>query len=284
MRVPPHIPGSVLHAAGRQHYWEGTGLLSIKSFSHGRALYDTGRGLHAVDDASYLILNEGQPYSITIESERPVESFCIFFKPEFAEQVYYSLGSEHDELLDNPEPPGELRISFFDKTYPHDDILSPALMSLKTSFAERRGQAGWLEEQLHELMRLLLRVRHCTLKEALALDAVRAPTREELYRRLVRARDYISACFNQPLTLREMANVACLSPNHLLRCFRRAFGETPHQFLTARRLEYARRMLADPNLSVTDICFSAGFESLSSFSRLFRRHTGVSPSEYRRKR
>lgn len=284
VRVPQDSCGLVLHERGRRHYWEGTGLLSIKSFCYGRALYDTGHGLYGVDESSYLVLNDGQPYSIRIEAERPVESFCIFFKPGFAEQVYYSTVSEQRRLLDYPEPPGQLRIGFFDKTYPHDDILSPALLALKTSPVERRERDGWLEEQLHDLMLLLLRVRQGTLEEALTLSAVRVSTREELYRRLSRAKDYINACFDRPLTLKEIASVACLSPNHLLRSFRQAFRLTPHQFLTVRRLEHARRMLADTRQPVTDICFSVGFESLGSFSRMFRRHTGLSPSEYRRKR
>lgn len=284
LQVPPDSSGFILHGVGQQHYWEGTGLLSIKSFTHGRALYNTGKGLYAVDESSYLILNDEQPYSITIESARPVESFCIFFKAGFAEQIYYSLGSEQDKLLDNPVPPDKLQIGFFDKTYPHDDVVSPTLRSIKSSFAEQKDRTGWLEEQMHELMQLLLLVRQRTHKEALALNAVRVSTREELYRRLVRAKDYISACFDRPITLKEIAAVACLSPNHLLRSFRQAFRQTPHQFLNAKRLEHAQKMLAGSNLSVTDICFSVGFESLSSFSRMFRRHTGFSPNEYRRKR
>ncbi len=284
VQVPTDNSGFILQAEGRQHYWEGTGLLSIKSFSRGRALYNTGKGFYAVDENSYLILNDEQPYSITIESERPVESFCVFFKAGFAEQIYYSLCSEQGKLLDNPEPPDKPQIGFFDKTYAHDDVLSPALLSVKSSFAERKDQTDWLEEQMHEMMQMLLRVRRGTYQEALTLNPVRVSTREELYRRLVRAKDYISACFDQSISLKEIANVACLSPNHLLRSFRQAFRQTPHQFLTAKRLEYARKMLADSNLSVTDICFSVGFESLGSFSRMFRRHTGFSPQEYRRKR
>lgn len=282
--APPEGCGFILHEKGRRHHWEGVGLLSVKTFSHGRALYDSGPGLYAVDDSSYLILNDGQPYSITIESECPVESFCIFFKPGFAEEVYYSLSSGQGELLDNPEPSGKPRIGFFDQVYPHDDVLSPALLSLKSAPAEKRGRPGWIEEQFYGLMVLLLRVRLGALSEALALNAVRVSTREELYRRLCRARDYMSACFDRPLTLKEVSGVACLSPNHLLRSFRQAFGLTPHQYLTARRMEQARKMLADRNLSVTDVCLSVGFESLGSFSRTFRRHTGLSPSECRRKK
>jgi AraC-like DNA-binding protein len=282
--VPHDGCGFILHETGRRHHWEGVGLLSVKTFSHGRALYKSGPGLCGVDESSYLILNDGQPYSITIDSDRPVESFCVFFKSGFAEQVYHGLSSTQRELLDEPEPPGEARVGFFDKVYPHDDILSPALRSLKSSAAAGKESAGRLEEQFHGLMGRLLRVRLGVLKEASALTAVRASTREELYRRLCRARDYMAACFDQPLTLKEVAGVSCLSPNHLLRSFKQIFRQTPHQFLTATRLEYARKMLADRRLSVTDVCFSVGFESPSSFSRAFRRHTGFPPSEYRRKR
>lgn len=60
------------------------------------------------------------------------------------------------------------------------------------------------------------------------------------------------------------------------------FAQTPHQYLTARRLQHAARLLRQPETSVTEICFAAGFESLGAFSTLFRRHTGLSPDAYRR--
>ncbi len=282
VQLPSNESGLVLHEKARRHYWEGTGWLSVKSFFYGQAFYNTGKGLHAVNDSSYLVLNHGQPYSITIESELAVESFCIFFKEGLAEDVYNSLHSKPEKLLDCPLASPESKINFFDKTYPHDKILSPALLSIKSSFADRRNQPGWLEEQMHRVMQLLLKVHQKTCQEALTINAVRPSTREELYRRLFRSKDFIVASFDQPITLKEMAGIACLSPNHFLRSFRQAFRQTPHQFLTSIRLEHARKMLSEANQSITEICFSVGFESLGSFSRLFRRHTGFSPEQFRR--
>ena len=282
MQLPSDDVGVILHEKGREYYWNGVGLLSIKSFFHGQALYDTGKGRYAVDDSSYLILNHGQPYSISIESECAVESFCIFFKEGFAEDVRYSLNSNQDKLLDNPKAFNNSKINFFDKTYLHDDVLSPALLSVKSSFAAQKNQSGWLEEQMHRIMQLLLCVQQKTYKEALTLSAVRPATREELYRRLFRARDYIAASFDQPITLKDMAGIACLSPNHFLRSFRQAFHQTPHQFLTSIRLDYAQKLLTKTEQSVTDICLSVGFESLTSFSRLFSSYFGLSPQTYRR--
>jgi AraC-like DNA-binding protein len=133
-------------------------------------------------------------------------------------------------------------------------------------------------------MQRLLRVHRQIYKEVEALDAVRASTREELYRRLHRARDYAQARFDQPLTLEEMAQIACLSPNHFLRTFRQVFRQSPHQYLTALRMERAQKLLAVTELSVTEICYAVGFASLGSFSWLFRRHFGISPEAYRQRK
>src|SRR5262249_15406778 len=78
------------------------------------------------------------------------------------------------------------------------------------------------------------------------------------------------------------ARVACLSPFHFHRLFARAFGETPHSFVTRMRLDRARALLAADHLPVTEICLAVGYDSLGSFSTLFRSRTGMTPAEFRR--
>jgi AraC family transcriptional regulator len=269
----------ILHESARRYHWEGTGECSIKSFFGGRAHYRVRGGCHAVDDRSYLLLNGGQEYEITIESRRPVESFCIFFAPAFVEDVHRNLTTSAKRLLDEPLADFQ-QVHFFEKNYTHDDVLSPVLFRLRAKVAHQR-EPGRLTDQLHDLVERLLKVHELARGESERFAAVRAGTREELYRRVCRARDYADALFADPITLSELARAACLSPNHLLRSFRQLFGETPHQFLTRRRLEEAKRMLVREGASVTEICFAVGFESHGSFSSLFRRRFGVSPSEYR---
>ena len=109
--------------------------------------------------------------------------------------------------------------------------------------------------------------------------AIRAATREELYTRLHTARDYMEANLNQPLTIPQIARQACLSTHHFLRTFKLVFDETPHQYLTRRRMERARQMLLNSDVSVTQICFALGFESLGEnceFGLAQRRcHVGI---------
>jgi transcriptional regulator GlxA family with amidase domain len=72
-----------------------------------------------------------------------------------------------------------------------------------------------------------------------------------------------------------------LSQSHFLRLFKQAFGVTPHQYLRQVRLQKARQLLVQKNLSVTEVCLSVGFDNLSSFSRLFSQTFGFSPRQMR---
>lgn len=105
---------------------------------------------------------------------------------------------------------------------------------------------------------------------------------DDLFRRLCRSRDYLAAGIEQPLRLADAAREACLSPFHYHRLFTNTFGETPHEFLTKCRIDQAKRLLARDHLPVTEVCLAAGYESLGSFSTLFRTMVGYSPSLYRR--
>jgi AraC-like DNA-binding protein len=102
------------------------------------------------------------------------------------------------------------------------------------------------------------------------------------FARLLRARDYLGACYRDRVPLERAARETCLSPFHFNRMFTRAFGETPHEFVTRRRIEEAKKMLLAENHSVTEICFDLGYESLGSFSTRFRSLTGLSPATFRR--
>jgi len=100
--------------------------------------------------------------------------------------------------------------------------------------------------------------------------------------RLCRARDMLREMDDEPLTIDAVAREAAVSPFHFIRQFQALFGETPHQYRIRARLERAKELLASSDYSVTDVCMEVGFSSLGSFSDLFARRVGVSPSMYRR--
>ena len=105
----------------------------------------------------------------------------------------------------------------------------------------------------------------------------------DTFTRLSRAREFIDTHFDRAIDLDAIAEQACFSRYHFLRSFRRAFDVTPHQYVTQRRIERAKELLTSSALPITEICYEVGFHSLGSFSSLFHRHVGHSPSRYRTK-
>src|SRR6266705_1601571 len=95
-------------------------------------------------------------------------------------------------------------------------------------------------------------------------------------RHLLRAKDLIDARFREPLDVPALARAAHLSPAHFSREFRRAFGETPHQYLLTRRLERAAALLRNTDRTVMDICLTVGPSSVGSFTTTFTRTFGLS--------
>jgi AraC-like DNA-binding protein len=87
---------------------------------------------------------------------------------------------------------------------------------------------------------------------------------------------------DQKLTLDQVAREAALSPGQFIRTFKAVFGQTPHQVRINARLELAKTLLITGSAPVTDVCAAAGFASLGTFSYVFTRRVGSSPSAFRR--
>ena len=104
-----------------------------------------------------------------------------------------------------------------------------------------------------------------------------------LYRRIVQAKMFIDEHFDENIDLNKISGEAYFSKFHFIRLFKNIYGKTPHQYLTFVRINKAK-LLLDTDDQVSQICFSVGFDSVSSFTGLFKKEVGLTPSEYKRKR
>ena len=103
---------------------------------------------------------------------------------------------------------------------------------------------------------------------------------EDIYQRVVTAKLFIDDNFSEPIDLKEISEKAFLSRFHFHRLFTRIYRKTPHQYLTSKRMDKAKDLLAE-NKPVTDVCLEVGFESIGSFSVLFKKEIGFAPQYYR---
>ena len=246
----PHC-SALLHARPRDYtVSDYRTTLSIKTVLRGSAWYETPDGRYLVTPDTFLVLNEGQRYAMEVEAAWNTETFCPFFQPGFVRA-------------------GE----FPERLYPMRGLVADALRAF--------GSVP-IEDSFYDLADGLVALRGDTRRESQSFPGLRASTREEMYRRLYRARDFLYSCYHEQVRVADAALIAAMSPFHFQRMFKSAFGVSPMQFVQRRRLAVARDLLATTEEDVTSICLAVGFESLGSFSTLFKRTFGVAPSRLRR--
>lgn len=98
---------------------------------------------------------------------------------------------------------------------------------------------------------------------------------------VIATRNYINNNFDKELNLDVLSKARFTSKFHLLRLFKKYYGQTPRQYLIDKRIEKSKELLKT-KMSVTETCFAVGFESVGSFSTLFKNRIGKSPSVYQK--
>lgn len=98
---------------------------------------------------------------------------------------------------------------------------------------------------------------------------------------VIRTRHYLENNYEANLNLDVLSSTQSVSKYHLLRLFKKYYGVTPSQYVMNKRIEKSKEYLVS-GMSVTETCFAVGFQSLGSFSTLFKRKTGKSPYKYQK--
>lgn len=131
------------------------------------------------------------------------------------------------------------------------------------------------------MLKVLFEIHKQVGEEIQSIPAVKRSTKIEVYKRINNAKDYIDDNFSSEIKIEDAAKAACMSNFHFLRLFKKVFNETPYQYITYKRLAKASRLIMKTDMPITDVCFEVGFQSLSSFSWLFKQKYGISPDTMR---
>jgi AraC-like DNA-binding protein len=103
---------------------------------------------------------------------------------------------------------------------------------------------------------------------------------KDIYQRIATAKIFIDENYYESIGLEEISQQAFLSRFHFHRLFTKIYRSTPHRYLTQKRIEKAKQLLAE-NKAINDVCSEVGFESIGSFSTLFKKEIGFAPTYYR---
>ena len=269
-----------IKASASSYYWKGKGLCSVKTFSNGNAYYNTGKGFYRVDSRSFLILNSDTEYAIKINQPEPVSSFCLFFKTELLSELASLSFRKPEFLVDNynflPD-----NFNFVERTFPIERLHTSSFYRFKSGLDTFNHDPFWVTENFVSIINDLAGINSENFAERERLRLKRNSARREVYKRVMIAREYLHYSYNRAVSLEEVANVSCLSLNHLLRCFKQVFGISPHQYLVTVKLQQAQRLLKKSDKSLMQICDEIGFQSVGTFCNLFKKRTGFTPQEYK---
>jgi AraC family transcriptional regulator len=274
-------PNMIIHNRTKNAYYPlHTGPLTLKFVLKGWEYFGTKERSYRVTPPTYLILNNGQKYSARIQTEIEAETLSIFFRPKFAEEVLTSLISDEDNILDQVNPP-EQPVNFIEMLYEHDNTLYPFIFKFRLAAKVGFDDEQWLEEEFYELLKCLLEIHRKTGVDIHKIPAVKKSTRVEVYRRIVKAKDFIDDNYCKEIKIEDAAKEACMSSFHFLRLFKKIYEETPYQYITRNRINRAFELILRTEMPITEVCFEVGFSSLSSFSWLLKQKYGMSPEAMR---
>lgn len=228
-----------------------------------------GRGTHIINGNSYPI-REGDLYFLTREdnhkiiADEPVTTLGIMFDEELvSKSLFLSIPSVRVCSNDMIANIGGQKRTCVEKYF--ENILSEESSENKL-FMSELYISGLIECIIIELFRALTESNSETISD----DAAN------------RSLMYIHSHYAEDITLSSLAKEVHMSPNYLSSYFKNAIGKNFKDYLIELRIKHAGRLLANTNLSVTDICFSCGFSSYAHFIRTFRTRHGVTPLEFRK--
>jgi AraC family transcriptional regulator len=174
------------------------------------------------------------------------------------------------------EPAG--RVELIDRVAAEDVTLSHLLALIAVESRSQDAAARLMVEQALDLVVLQLGRQHAAHRTVPSPCGGLAPWQ------LKRATERMAARLGAPVTLDELAALVGLSRYHFCSAFRRSTGMPPYQWLRIRRMQEAKRLLRDDQLSIIEVAARVGYETPSAFARAFKAVMGMSPTAFRRQR
>ena len=252
----------------------------IISLLNGEGKFYLNKKKIVLDSRSYLVVNKASDLSMQLKEKNCEPSF-LYFHSKLPGLIAKSLYLTDDKLLTEEETTA-CNFSLLERPRFASHSFMAVLRSL-SSIGQSCASFHALKADLliRNLLEKLCIENKKAVKASNNINVVKQATRKALYLRMAITRDWIEENYHQPITLDNMSKIAMMNSQHFLRIFKQTFQITPHQYLTSVRLRQAQYLLKKGDESITTICGLVGFESLSSFSWLFRQSFHLSPTKYR---
>lgn len=229
---------------------------------------------------SFVVLNQGTEYNSTIDSITPVNTLALSFDANFVRDFNSTCQLSEESLLE-----GELNSCplFLETLYPFVGDMKYNILHLKNQIDRGLDNEMLINEYLHHCLLNYYSIYNQEITQKISkLSFIKTKTKEEIIKRLALAKEFINSNYNDNISLDEISVYCCLSVNHLLRTFKEAYGISPYQYLMQIRISRAKHLLKTTDYPLSEIVGLIGFENTSSFIRLFKQATCMTPAKFRK--
>ena len=250
------------------------GPLSLKTAFDGQTNYCFGKRELLANSSRVLLIPPRLRYTTRVGQEGS-DIATFYFPALLVADAVNTLSLRQEQLLDGRGVSLSEAMDF----PPHGRGICPKMRAILGSL--KQSEPAGLDDLGIFALEMAIRFSFEARGAMARVPATKPSVRHELFRRACAARDEIIARPESGLRLDALARASSLSPFHLHRVFRAAFGETPALMQRRIRVERAQQLLIKTRYSIGEVAHLIGFESESAFSRSFRVLTGISPRGYR---
>ncbi len=263
-------------------YTETADNFTIRFVFGGNEMCTIGRRQLSIHSDSFIILNKGTRFTSNTENSSPISIFTIEFDGSFLTDFNRLWIPGNPAFSNEPPENNYLSPELIETIYPFKTGMRLIINQLRDYLEKGGDNDSLINEYAHCCLISFYQVYNEEIfQKATRLNFLHYNTRMEILRRLGLAKEYLYANYNGNVNLESLADHSCLSVNHLLRTFKLAYNQSPHQFLIQLRLHRAQLLLAKTEYPVYEIVNMVGFKCTSSFIRLFRTRYKTTPLKYR---
>ena len=249
---------------------------AVRYVVNGVEHYNLNGQAYPVEGGSYLLSNATQEGFIEVDSDRQVCGICLNIMPELLSEVVATM--QRPDTAFSDVALGEFFSSAYfleNKYVAQQTQLGKMLSDLQPHLF---AQSDFNMEFFYTLSEKIIADQIPIFKQLQAIPSIKSSTRKELYRHVLKGKDFIDATFLMPTTIEKIAREACLSEYHFFRLFKSIFNVSPHQYILKKRLEYAQNILIQDKIAVSVAAYDSGFSDIYTFSKAFKKHFGHAPS------
>lgn len=268
----------VTEAYSRLQYPEhftGLGMIAILK---GKANFVINHSRVTIDENSFLVVNRGSTLSFKLQANTRL---CLLYFNTLLSDILSTDIFKKKVSIPTFETASDFSL-LEHVHYQNASLKSHFTLLLDLGDSCASFHALKADMLIRSMLDDLMAENYEAMRASAKLQVVKKATRVDLFKRLQLARKWMEQHYSARVNLRQAADIAMLNQEHFLRMFKHAYQQTPHQYLTQLRLERAKLLLRHTSEPVSSVSQQVGFESLSSFSGLFKQRVGSTPGEFRK--